>query len=90
MAATRWQTHLLMIALAVVMSGFNAFAAGHLTIAEGVWQRAFRRVLNNSRLLTLFLDFCSLPRFRPGSDSCFPLGSGITKRIGGQRLSVLY
>lgn len=36
MAATRWQTHLLMILIALVMSAFNAFAAGHLTIAEGV------------------------------------------------------
>lgn len=36
MAATRWQTHLLMILIALIMSGFNALAAGHLTIAEGV------------------------------------------------------
>lgn len=36
MAATRWQTHLSMILIALVMSAFNAFAAGHLSVAEGV------------------------------------------------------
>ncbi|CZT20696.1 uncharacterized protein RCC_06554 [Ramularia collo-cygni] len=37
MAATRWQTHLYMVLVAVVMSVFNAFAAGHLSIAEGLF-----------------------------------------------------
>lgn len=58
MAATRWQTHLLMILVALVMSCFNAFAADHLTIAEGVCLRS----LNKTRAYANVDSCCSFPQ----------------------------